>query len=93
MEIRKDHIYHFIASAIGMLFGYYLMVLLHCPFWPCIAGGVLFGLGLGLGKEFGDMMSPGNKFDFSDLLADLLGLAIGTGVVLVIAFISRLISN
>ena len=72
-----------------MIVGYYIMTLLSCPFWPCIAGGVLFGLGLGLGKEFGDMLSPGNKFDISDLLADLLGLAAGTGVVLLL----RLISN
>ena len=77
MEIRKDHIFHFAASALGMLFGYYIMHLLSCPFWPCIAGGILFGLGLGLGKEIGDMLSPGNKFDLSDLLADLLGLAVG----------------
>ena len=93
MAIRKDHIFHFIASAVGMIFGYYIMTLLSCPFWPCIAGGVLFGLGLGLGKEFGDMLSPGNKFDFSDLLADLIGLAVGTGIVLLIGLISRLISN
>ena len=93
MTIRKDHVFHFLASAFGMIVGYYIMTLLSCPFWPCIAGGVLFGLGLGLGKEFGDMMSLGNKFDFSDLLADLLGLAAGTGIVLVIGLISRLISN
>ena len=93
MQLNKDKWFHLLASFFGMIVGYYVMALLKCPSWPCIAGGVLFGLGLGLGKEFGDMMSPGNKFDFSDLLADLLGLAIGTGVVLVIAFISRLISN
>jgi hypothetical protein len=76
-----------------MIVGYYIMNLFSCPFWPCIAGGILFGLGLGLGKEFGDMMSPGNKFDFTDLLADLLGLVAGTGIVLVIGLISRLIPN
>ena len=85
MEIRKDHIFHFAASALGMFFGYYIMHLLSCPFWPCIAGGVLFGLGLGLGKEIGDMLSPGNKWDWTDILADILGLAAGTIVILILS--------
>ena len=87
MEIRKDHIFHFAASALGMLFGYYIMHLLSCPFWPCIAGGVLFGLGLG--KEIGDMLSPGNKFDLSDLLADLLGLAAGALFIFIMSLIAK----
>lgn len=92
MEIRSDHIFHFAASALGMLFGYYIMHLLSCPFWPCVAGGVMFGLGLGLGKEIGDTISPGNKWDWTDILADILGLAAGTIIVLLLGFISRFIS-
>ena len=90
MNIRTDHIFHFVASALGMLFGYYIMHLLSCPFWPCIAGGILFGLGLGLGKEIGDMLSPGNKFDLSDLVADLIGLGAGTLLILIIGLIAKL---
>lgn len=89
MKIRTDHIFHFVASAFGMLLGYYIMHLLFCPFWPCIAGGVLFGLGLGLGKEIGDMLSPGNKFDLSDLLADLLGLAVGALFIFIMSLIAK----
>lgn len=92
MEIRSDHIFHFAASALGMLFGYYIMHLLSCPFWPCVAGGVMFGLGLGLGKEIGDMISPGNKFDLSDLMADIIGLAAGTAVILLLGLVSKLFS-
>ena len=90
MEIRSDHIFHFAASALGMLFGYYIMHLLSCPFWPCIAGGVMFGLGLGLGKEIGDMFSPGNKFDITDIVADLLGLAAGALLIYIISLIAKL---
>ena len=71
-----------------MIFGYYLMVLLGCSFWPCIAGGILFGLGLGLGKEIGDLFSPGNKFDITDIGADVLGLAAGTLVILLLRLIT-----
>lgn len=89
MNIRTDHIFHFVASAFGMLFGYYVMHLLSCPFWPCMAGGVLFGLGLGLGKEIGDMFASGNRWDWTDILADLLGLAAGTIMVLVLGLVSK----
>ena len=89
MEMRKDHIYHLIASALGMIAGYYLMYLLGCSFWPCVAGGVMFGLGLGLGKEIGDALAPGNKFDFSDLFADIVGLSAATVLILIIRFISE----
>ena len=40
----------------------------------------LFGLGLGLGKEFGDEKSPNNKWDWMDILADVVGVIVG-GVV------------
>lgn len=88
MAIRKDHIFHFIASAVGMIFGYYVMTLLSCPFCPCIAGGILFGMGLGLGKEIGDLFSQGNKFDITDIGADVLGLAAGTLVILLLRLIA-----
>lgn len=87
MSLSKDKWFHLLASFFGMIVGYYVMALLKCPFWPCIAGGVLFGLGLGLGKEFGDMLSPGNKFDITDLGADLIGLAVGTAAVLLLRVI------
>lgn len=35
--------------------------------------GVPFALGASLGKEYGDKMSPGNKWDWKDILADLAG--------------------
>ena len=90
MNIRSDHVFHFVASALGMLLGYYIMHLLSCPFWSCIAGGILFGLGLGLGKEIGDMFSPGNKFDITDIVADLLGLAAGALLIYIISLIAKL---
>ena len=38
---------------------------------------VSFTLTAGLGKEFYDLSSPGGRFSFKDLAADLAGIAIG----------------
>ena len=48
--------------------------------WYSITAGSLFALGLGLGKEFGDSRAPGNRWDWYDILADLLGIAAGVGI-------------
>lgn len=39
--------------------------------------GVPFALGASLGKEYGDEMSPCNKWDWKDILADLAGIVAG----------------
>ena len=38
--------------------------------------GALFALGLGLGKEYGDSKASGNKWDWWDILADLVGIGL-----------------
>ena len=50
--------------------------------WHSVIAGSLFALGLGLGKEFGDSKAPGNKWDWWDILADLLGIAAGVGILI-----------
>lgn len=40
----------------------------------------LFALGLALGKEYGDKKAAGNHWCWKDLVADAVGIAIGTGV-------------
>lgn len=47
----------------------------------CVVASVLsptLAIGLSLGKEFGDSVSPVNKWSWSDLLADGVGVVIGT---------------
>ena len=47
--------------------------------WHCILIGAFFALGLGLGKEYGDSKASGNKWDWLDILADVVGMVIGSG--------------
>ena len=63
MKIGTDKWKHFgINYAICALLGNY---------------GDPFDLGASLGKEYGDKMSPGNKWDWKDILADLAGIVAG----------------
>jgi uncharacterized protein YfiM (DUF2279 family) len=39
--------------------------------------GAAFALGLGIGKEYGDSRAVGNKWDWLDIVADVLGCAVG----------------
>lgn len=38
----------------------------------------LLSIGLALGKEYGDKCCPSNKWDWRDIIADAIGLIIGT---------------
>jgi len=44
-------------------------------------------MGTGVGKEYGDAKSPGNKWDWKDILADLVGAAVGIVIGIVIVLI------
>ena len=50
--------------------------------WPSVCCGLFFALGLGLGKEYGDSKAPGNRWDWWDVVADVVGMIAGAGLVL-----------
>jgi len=87
MAIRKDHWLHFVACLFITLVGFYVFGLgLNWP-WNLVLSGIL-ALGIGIGKEIGDAMNPGNKFDVTDLIADLVGIAVAVGIVFLLRAIS-----
>lgn len=45
--------------------------------------GGLFALGLGLGKEYGDSKATGNKWDWWDIVADVIGIGVGSLLVFI----------
>lgn len=63
--IRPDLFLHFGCCFVPSLFGLY---------------GSVFAIGLGIGKEYGDSHAVGNKWDWLDILADVLGCVVGLGV-------------
>lgn len=52
-------------------------------FGVCLVASIihpLLAVGLALGKEYGDYCSPTNKWDWWDILADFVGIVIGTTI-------------
>ena len=86
-DVHRDHVFHFLVCAIATLFSYYLMSLLF-PFAPCIASCWFLPAGLGIGKEYGDHCATGNRWDWSDILADFLGIIAAIALILLLRFIS-----
>lgn len=41
------------------------------------AAGFMAGMAIGVGKEYGDSCSPGNRWSWGDIAADALGSAAG----------------
>ncbi len=76
MKIGKDKILHF-----GVNFVLALSAFLSWQF----AIGIC--LGVSVGKEYGDSKASGNKWDWMDIVADLLGMGAGLGVVFLIKLI------
>jgi len=65
MNKMKDKILHFGVCFFFSLFGLY---------------GVAFAGGLAIGKEYGDSKASGNTWSWGDILADVLGMAVGFGL-------------
>ena len=63
MKIQKDKKLHFAVNFICSIVGGIY--------------GILLGLGLSFGKEYGDSKAVGNRWDWYDIIADCLGLIIG----------------
>ena len=86
MRISKDKKLHFtccmlIALAVTILIG-----LLSNWYVGSIAG-LLTAMGTGVGKEYGDKASPNNKWDWYDILADLIGAIVGASIGILIIII------
>lgn len=75
-----DKLLHFIISLLATFIATSLISFLGEA--PALIGGSLLAIGLGLGKEYGDSKAPGNKWDWWDIAADLLGIA--TAVILML---------
>lgn len=81
-----DHKKHFIICALATLvaFGLYAPFV---PFWYVFSMCPMLGLGLGIGKEYGDSQASGNKWDWTDIVADILGIGAALIVLLLMYFI------
>lgn len=78
MKIQLDHIKHFCvcfavsltASSIESGFG--------ASYGQSCVAGLIAGGAIGVGKEYGDKCAPDNKWNWSDIIADMAGAIIGS---------------
>lgn len=85
MRISKDKKLHFIYCMLIALATTLLIGLLSNWYVGGIAG-LLTAMGTGVGKEYGDKINPYNKWDWYDILADLIGTIVGItiGIIIII---------
>ena len=86
MKIAKDKWLHFTCCTLIALVTTILIGLLSSYYVGALAG-LSTAMGTGVGKEYGDCKSPNNKWDWKDILADLIGslvgIIIGIGIILI----------
>lgn len=66
LHIPYDKALHFGVNVFLALFGIWYYSL-----------GIGLSIGASLGKEYGDSKATGNKWSWSDIVADMLGLGVG----------------
>lgn len=80
MKIQQDHFKHFgvclvvalTASAVEAGFG--------ASYWQSYIAAIIAGGAIGVGKEYGDKCAPGNKWDWNDIVADMVGAIVGAAL-------------
>ena len=79
----KDKILHALICMVAAFAGYGFMRLFF-DFAPSIVASWLLPAGLGVGKEYGDSKATGNKWDWEDIVADLIGTLLAVFVILLV---------
>ena len=77
MKIERDKKMHFVACAAASLLVMALFRAVGSDVADAALASVLCAISLGIGKEYGDKSSPGNKWDWWDFTADAAGAFAG----------------
>lgn len=83
MIITKDKKLHFICCMLIALATTIFIGVLSNWYAGSLAG-LLTAMGTGIGKEYGDKINPYNKWDWYDILADLIGTIVGIAIGIII---------
>ena len=77
MRIEEDKIQHFVACATIACVASFVMAVLGVTYLPCVVASFMVAMSCAVGKEFGDMRAVGNRWDWRDIIADLMGAILG----------------
>ena len=87
MKLEKDKIQHFGACLLVGLVASIIIAIISKGYWSASISGIMSGIAIGIGKEYGDSKAIGNWWDWRDILADAIGAVVGAciGALLVFA--------
>ena len=85
MIITKDKKLHFTCCML-IAFATTILIGLLSNWYAGSLAGLLTAMGTGVGKEYGDKINPYNRWDWYDILADLIGTIVGItiGIIIII---------
>lgn len=81
---QLDKLYHFAACLFITLFWGALTCLSTSAIVPILMSAAGAGLGAGFGKEYGDLIAKDNTWDWKDIIADIIGVAVAILILLII---------
>lgn len=74
---KMDKVKHFGVSAAIAAASAVVFMAFHVGALVACVGGFMCAVFCGIGKEYGDHAAPGNRWDWYDMLADVMGAAVG----------------
>lgn len=80
MKFQQDHIKHFGVCLAVALSASSIEAGCGASFGLSFVAGIIAGGAIGVGKEYGDMCAPGNKWDWKDIAADIVGAVVGSAL-------------
>lgn len=80
MKIQQDHLKHFVVCLVVAFSASSIEAGCGASFIQSFVAGIIAGGAIGVGKEYGDHCAPGNKWDWSDITADVIGAVVGSAL-------------
>lgn len=80
MKIPTDKVKHFITCAVVALIASVAESALGAEYHNAWLAGVIAGMAIGVGKEYGDYCFLGEKWDWSDIGMDSIGSIVGATI-------------
>lgn len=83
-KIPKDKKLHFGYSYIIAFICGLISLAINMNALQIFYSGFTISCAAGFGKEYGDKLSPSNKWDWNDIIADMVGAILGVGSILIL---------
>lgn len=80
MKISTDKIKHLVVCFIVSASAAIIESVFGATYPLSLLAGMIAGVAIGVGKEYGDLCAIGNRWDWHDIAADAIGALLGSGV-------------